>query len=760
VIWRSIDFVWGESAFLLLFVPILLCAYALLERYRRRCLESFGDEHVLSIIVVQRSKWLFWIKVGLLAAALTFGIGAMMRPRGNPQAPIPLTAEEEKQLASGQMRRRHDILFLVDVSASMGVADNGVARTQRLGIAKELVDSVVSQLRGENVALTAFTTQVLSIVPLTTDYLFTRLMLHNLNINEGNTEGTDLIQALSSASSTFNKTPNSVAKTLVLVSDGDNHFVNGSGRSKQLEAVRAVAAHLKEQGIHVIALGVGSEKGGKVPDIKYHGEPVESAQVPEALERIASPDSYYNADLHSILWVAQRVKQEIEARTTLQAPEGNLAAREAQGAFVYDDYFQYPLAVALLALALFLCLPDTLMQRAENGLGNLVVRILPLLLFMLSASSLFAQNLDQQAREAEVFVEAEEFERALGLYESLVGGVPPGWQQAALEYNRATTFLLSGKVNEALEVYQELSVSPPFPELAMRIAFNRALGLYMRASLFDRLFQDDSETINVLKTSVWEQVFSAIGVALKAECERNIALGGKECDMEPAMAFLSDLAEEGSAKAALGEEPMTEESAVQLLGAIQKEAHALQLDVNSVTTKQVLVNLIRSEQQLLKVGRFLLSDPKKATTEFVSQVKQSQESVWKAAPVLLGAMRRDQMEQWQRHVLSSTEAAWKEVFRLFNEGYLSAQEAQAAWDSAEEKKWVQAVRWSNLAQESWFSALILLKRMKEIEKPAEMKESHISTTKLMEQLQSMEQDDKSAPHLLEGVNVKKVDQPW
>lgn len=754
MIWRSIDFIWAESGWLLLFIPVLVGAYVLLDRFRRRCLDAFGDEHVCAVVITSRSRSLFWIKVGLLALALAFSVGALMRPRGNPQSPFPFLAEEEKQLAAGQLRRRHDLLFLVDVSASMEVEDNGVAQSQRFSVAKDLVDSIVSYLQGENVALTAFTAQALQIVPLTTDYLFTRLMLRNLNINEANTEGTDLVKVLKAASATFRQTPSSVAKTLVLVTDGDDHFGNGSGRSKQLEALRSVAAHLKEQGIHVVALGVGSVKGGEVPGMEYRGEAVTSSQEPEALEQIASPDSYYDADRHSILWIAQRVKQEIAARTTVQAPDGNLSVRETQGIFVYDDYFQYPLAVALLALALFLLLPDALKPRSGAG-AHLVVRILPLLLFLLATDSLFSQNLDQQTREAEVFVEAKDYDRALALYESLAGVVPLGWQQTALAYNRATILLLSGKIDDALEVYQTLALTPLFPELKMRLFFNRALGMYLKASLFEKAFQDDPETVSLLRTGIWEQVLSEIGLALKAECERNFAFGGKECYIEPSITFLSDLAQEESVK----EEVLTIERAAQLLGEIQKEVHVLQHNPNELSAKQVLIPLIRGEQQLLKIGRFFLSDPKNATTELVLQLTHTQEELAKAAPLFVSAMQRDQNEQWHRLVLASTEGAWREVFRLFNDGYAAAEEAQIAWTAGDNKQ-IDAVRWSNLAQESWMSALMRLKSMKESEKPAEIPISHMLTPKLMRQLQTMEQDDKSAPLFREGINHKKVDQPW
>lgn len=361
MMWRSIDFVWAAGVGLMLTIPLLIGAYYYLERDREKRLEQFGDYHVLSSLMIRRSRLIFWAKVLLLSIVLVCGIGALMQPRGNPR--LPSSSGLKQETVSEQKHRRHDLLFLVDVSASMETADSGEARSQRLDNAKELVDAVISQLRGENISLTAFTSVPLPIVPLTTDYLFTRLMLRDLKINEGNTAGTDLIKALESAESVFDKTSNAVAKTLIVVTDGDVHLSAGIARTKQLEMMRSVSSRLKEKGIHLIAIGVGSLKGAAVPGIKYRGESVDSAQEPEVLERIASPERYYNANLHSILWVAQKVGKNIESHTIVQTSQENMDPRQVRGAFIYDYYFQYPLIFALVALGLFLTLPDTTKRR-------------------------------------------------------------------------------------------------------------------------------------------------------------------------------------------------------------------------------------------------------------------------------------------------------------------------------------------------------------------------------------------------------------
>jgi Ca-activated chloride channel family protein len=357
MLWRGIDFLWVQAAWLLPLVFLIAGGYALLERYRRKNLEAFGDPHVLNVVAVERSPVLFWAKVVLLCIVWICGVAAVMMPRGNPH--LPGAAPEAKKSPSQtiESQRRHDIVFVVDVSASMGVADNGQGDSARLSVAKEIVDSVISRLKGENVALEAFTSQALPIIPLTTDYLFTRLMLRGLTINEGETAGTDMLKAVESVGPIFEKTPSTVAKTLVLLSDGEDT----TEQKEQLEAIKTAADALKNSDVRLITVGLGSLEGKKVPDVQYKGKPVVSSQKPQLLQAMASPRSYYDGDLDSSLVIAQKIGKDIDGRTIVRSVQGMTI--QSSEVLDYDHYFQYPLAIALAALSLFLVIPDTLKRK-------------------------------------------------------------------------------------------------------------------------------------------------------------------------------------------------------------------------------------------------------------------------------------------------------------------------------------------------------------------------------------------------------------
>lgn len=365
MLWRSVEYGWVEAAWLIPCALLIAIAYIFLDAYRRKKLASFADKQLLQVVVSGRSSVLFWTKVILLCIAWVCAVAALMQPRGNPRLAGVAKEVEKKPSAKTETQRRHDIAFLIDVSASMGVNDNGQGDASRLGVAKEITDHVISQLKGENVALTAFTSQSLPIVPITTDYLFTRLMLRSLDVNEGETAGTDILKGLEGVSLLFAKTPDAVAKTFIILTDGDDTSLQGELGKKHKEAIMSSIQLLKDKSVKVIAVGLGSLQGNKVPGIVYKEKPVVSAQQAALLQEMASSNGYYNGDEESPLEVAKEIGKDISIRTVVRE-EKNVSSTVPEGVILeYDYYYKYPLAIALAALALFLGIPDTWRRKRD-----------------------------------------------------------------------------------------------------------------------------------------------------------------------------------------------------------------------------------------------------------------------------------------------------------------------------------------------------------------------------------------------------------
>lgn len=350
--WRALDFGWPEGGWLLLIGLLIVIGYILLDVYRNRKFAAFANTSVLQSIVVRRPPVLFWTKVVLLSVAWLFGVAAVMQPRGNPHLASGAEAPEKNP----ETRRRHDIAFILDVSASMGVADDGPAHAQRLRVAKEVIDTIIGGLHGENVALLAFTSQPIPVVPLTTDYLFTRLSLRELQINEAETAGTDILKALQEIFPTFDKVPASVAKTLVLVSDGGDTALD-----TQRDAILKAAGQIKAKGVRILVVGLGSSQGAPVPKVTYEGKPVQSAQEQKLMQEIASSNGYFDGNTLSSLTISQQINNDINSRTIIQQSMREVVQSDQK--LDYQLYFQYPLAIALIALGLFIALPETARKR-------------------------------------------------------------------------------------------------------------------------------------------------------------------------------------------------------------------------------------------------------------------------------------------------------------------------------------------------------------------------------------------------------------
>ena len=200
------DIQWGfpGAAYLLLFVLIFSLLFWVLYEWRRRVVTAFAKKECLDKLLVRRSRLYYLIKCLFFCAAWGFATLALMQPKGagrylDGQKEVTEQRVVEQKEVEGETitlrRKTHDVIFLLDASASMAVTD-ARGDKRRLDLAKEIVDEVVSQLDGQAVALYAFTSETSAVVPVTHDYLFFRLALRRVGIHEGDVGGTDFLGAL------------------------------------------------------------------------------------------------------------------------------------------------------------------------------------------------------------------------------------------------------------------------------------------------------------------------------------------------------------------------------------------------------------------------------------------------------------------------------------------------------------------------------------------------------------------------------------
>jgi Ca-activated chloride channel homolog len=356
-----------------LFLLIILLQWKL-YLHRVRALTNIGRLDVLKAIIYFRSFPVFLIKSVLLVVIWLVLVWAFMQPKGNGHYPEENMLKDSKSPGTEPLsirRKAHDVILLVDASASMAVTDvrNGVTR---LDFAKDIADQMVSLLDGENVALQAFTSETTQLSPITLDYLFVRMMLKQMQINEGNIPGTDVKKALENTRKNYFQNPSPKLRSLILLTDGEDtelEFLKEGDKDRRIEAIMELLDNSEKLNLRVFTVGVGTKQGGTVPSIKYQNHTIESTLNEDLLQKIArrGRGAYYYADNLSSLEIAQDIMKQMKQDNPYLDEAHVLKSLISGENKVYDLYFQIPLGFAILLLMFVILYPESLIHPREEG---------------------------------------------------------------------------------------------------------------------------------------------------------------------------------------------------------------------------------------------------------------------------------------------------------------------------------------------------------------------------------------------------------
>ncbi len=258
---------------------------------------------------------------------------------------------------SGEQKVEHkgvDVVFLVDSSLSMGAFD---APPSRLFVAKSLVRRMARDMPGNRIGLVQTEGDSLVLAPLTLDGGVIDLLLDAVDPGSLPTPGTELAPGIETALRLFN--PGSEKhRVLVMVSDGEDW---GGGLDSEL-------SKLKENGVIVYALGVGTPQGTTVPipespgEVKrdQDGSVVITKLHEETLEKLARATGGDYLRATSAAADPSRIVAQIdrlEKRTI-----------ESQSLSTLEERFQWPLALSVLALLVYLGVGPFLPDRSFSPL--------------------------------------------------------------------------------------------------------------------------------------------------------------------------------------------------------------------------------------------------------------------------------------------------------------------------------------------------------------------------------------------------------
>jgi Ca-activated chloride channel homolog len=219
-------------------LPLAAVALVVSSRQKRRALEGFADQHLLTRLVAEDRRGSRVLKGLLLLVVLALMLFSLAGPRwGSHYQEIS--------------RKGVDIVVVVDVSRSMLVEDTEPNRLER---ARRKILYFLRVVQGDRVALVSFSGTAFIQCPLTLDYAAFQMFLGELEPDLVPVPGTDLGAAIEKALSAldFNATTD---KVILLITDGEDN--EGQG----VEAARKAAA----RGVKIFSLGIGEPGSGPIP---------------------------------------------------------------------------------------------------------------------------------------------------------------------------------------------------------------------------------------------------------------------------------------------------------------------------------------------------------------------------------------------------------------------------------------------------------------------------------------------------------------
>lgn len=352
-----------EAVQLLWCLLFFFWCFALLQAWRRRQeARLYGSLQLATALIAVRPYGMQIARLIALSLVWIAATAALMDPRGNPRYSAEASALQDVEEVIRQPPQQ--VALILDASASMLVPDtkSGVSR---FIYAKELAEDIVNALPGGVVlSLHVFTSKVHLISPPTNDYFFVRMMLDQIQINEGETSGTDFKSLVTWLEEYEKKQSKSRLLSFIILSDGGDNFVEPLSQAQKSKYVDTLVKGISEsfrQKAQLLTIGVGSKEGGIIPGILNKGNTVKSALHELILRQLAQRGGgeYWMAQAVAPLTLAQEVVYAIKGQMTvavnLMKQRHHLIAAASEVTF--DEYFQQPLLLAMFAMIVSWAIP-------------------------------------------------------------------------------------------------------------------------------------------------------------------------------------------------------------------------------------------------------------------------------------------------------------------------------------------------------------------------------------------------------------------
>ena len=319
-----------ELFWLLLLVPVTLVLASWFWQRRLRATRHWVAPGLWERLRFHYRPRRLAASIGLLTLAVAGTGFALTQPRWG----------ESQELVE---RKGVDIVFVVDSSLSMSARD---VKPSRLYVAKAIVRSLVRSLPGNRVAMVQAEGEGVVMSPLTVDSAVMDLLLDTTVAGSLPRPGTGLAHGLDLALGLF--PPESEKhRVVVLLSDGEDHE---GGVEERIE-------RLRDAGVVVHALGVGTHRGGPMPVPGSRANELKRDREGNVIvTRLEEAPLRQLAERTGGLYV--HVADAGENLADLVAAIGGMETRSFEGTVLatQEDRFQWPLSAAAVGLVLFLAL--------------------------------------------------------------------------------------------------------------------------------------------------------------------------------------------------------------------------------------------------------------------------------------------------------------------------------------------------------------------------------------------------------------------
>lgn len=417
-------FILEENSYLyfLFLLPAFVLLFLWLQNWKKKATARFGDAHLVEKLIPNKSKYNGITRfIVLLFTTMLIVIGL-----SNPKAGTKTETIKTKGI---------EILFAIDVSKSMLAED---VAPNRLEKSKQIASQIINTLQGDKVGIIAYSGGAFPVLPITNDYGVAKMFLQTMSPSLISEQGTSIDQAIDLAEKSFNKKSRS-NKLLLIISDGEDH-------SNDAESAAQTAT---KNGIKIITIGVGTEKGSPIP-IKQDnvtqslqrdkdGNVVITKRNPEVLKAIAKTSNENYIDGNFSKNAVETIKNRINKFQKTESTSVQVAAMPSQ--------FQWFLGAALLLLVI-----DSLLLNRKSSISYKQKNKLLLCLTFLSCTVINAQQQDKNLPKGDTAFEQKKYAEAEAQYRTSQAAKA---NSSISSYNLGTSIYKQNQIAEAKNYFQK-----------------------------------------------------------------------------------------------------------------------------------------------------------------------------------------------------------------------------------------------------------------------------------------------------------------